>query len=273
MTDLTIIVVSYNTKKLTLDCLDSIYKNSKGIDVQTIVVDNNSEDGSLEALQELEDKKKIRLIRNKKNLGFSKANNQGIKTANGKHVLLLNSDTLVKHGSIKKLYEFAEKEKDAGVVGSRLLNRDGSIQPSCLHFPSIGNAIREYWFGEKGLFEKYAPQGAEPVEVDALVGACFMITGRALKKVGMLDERYFFYFEDIDYCRKVWKAGFRVYYLPTVEVVHYHGSSGRKLAETKDQWKRLIPSSKIYHGPFRHYILTGVLWLGQKWQKLARIKS
>lgn len=269
MIDLSIIIVSYNTKKLTLDCIDSILKEGSKLKVEIIVVDNGSKDGSVEELRKVWRKNRnVLLIENKENLGFSKANNQGIRVATGKQILLLNSDTIVKRNSLLALFNFAEKTKDAGVVGSRLLNPDKTVQPSCLNFPTIKNAILEYWFGKKGLFEKYAPKGKRPTEVDAVVGTAFLITTRSLKEVGLLNEKYFFYFEDIDYCRRVWGSGLKVYYLPESEIIHYHGASGRKIADEKNQWRRLVPGSKIYHGLLKHYILFIIMWLSQKWQKI-----
>ncbi len=261
--DLSIIIVNFNTKDLIKDCVESIRKNCS-LNVEIIVVDNNSQDGSVEAIMKLG----VVAIFNKGNFGFAKANNQGIKIAKSEYVFLLNSDTLIKKGSLEKILTFAKAHPDAGVVGPRLFFKDGSLQNSCLRFPTIGNAIKEYWFGEKGLFDKYAPKGKSPVVVDSLVGAAFLMTPAALKKVGGLDERYFFYFEDIDYCRKVKRAGLKVYYLPEAEIIHFEGASGKKIAKPKDQWRRLIPSSKIYHGTLKHYILTLIILIGQKWAKL-----
>ena len=272
MTDLSIIIVSFNTKKLTIDCLKSIEKEGSGLDIEAIVVDNNSSDGSREDLRSFKtDKFKYATIFNDSNSGFAKANNQGIKEACGKHILLLNSDTLVHKDSLGKLVEFAQKTPDAGVVGPRLLNIDGSLQSSCFHFPTIKNAILEYFFGKKGLFDKYALSGKNPQAVDALVGAAFLITPKALKQVGSLNERYWAYFEDIDYCRQVWKADLKVYYLPTSIITHYHGASFKKAtSDDATRWRRLIPSSKIYHGLAGHYLINLIIWLGQKWQRLLK---
>jgi len=261
-----VIIVSYNTKKLTLQTIKSIEQEN----VEIIIIDNNSKDGSLKELQRLAKEKKIKLIENSSNTGFAFANNQGIKKACGKYIFLLNSDTKVKKGAVKKLVDFAKKTPDAGFISARLLNADGSVQASCLYFPTIFNAIREYWFNQKGLFEKFAPKGKVAVEVEASVAAAALVTPKGIKKVGLLDERYFFYFEDIDYCRRIKKAGMKIYYLPAAEVTHYHGMSGKKIADEGNQWRRLIPSSKIYHGVLKHYLLTAVLWFGQKWQKLLK---
>ena len=267
MKDLSIVIVNWNTKELVLDCINSIIESKTKVKYEIIVVDNGSTEGSVEALRKI---KEIKLIENKENLGFAKANNQGIKIAEGKYILLLNSDTKVKRGSIDKLYKFAKEKAGAGVVGSRLLNPDGSIQASCFRFPTIISAINEYWLGQRGLTAKYIPDNSTPTQVDVVVGASFLITPQAIKKVGLLDERFFFFFEDLDYCRRVYKEGLKVYYLPESEVVHYHGSSNRKVVTKDGSWRSHIPGSKIYHGIIKHYIINFIIWSGQKWQKLFR---
>jgi len=261
--DISIIIVNFNTKNLIRDCVESIRKNCK-LNVEIIVIDNGSQDGSVEVIKKLN----VIGIFNNKNTGFAKANNQGIKIAKSEYVFLLNSDTLVKRGSLERILSFAKAHPDAGVVGPRLFYKDGRLQNSCRRFPTIINAIREYWFGERGLFDKYAPKGRSPVVVDSVVGAAFLMTPLALKRIDGLDERYFFYFEDIDYCRSVKKVGLKVYYLPEAEIIHFEGVSGKKVADKANQWRRLIPSSKIYYGILGHYIIILVMFVGQKWAKL-----
>lgn len=269
---LSIVIVNLNTRELTTGCLRSIEKWAKDLSFEVLLTDNGSNDGSVEAFQEIKNEKywkdKFTLILNNSNTGYAKANNQGIKKSKGKYILLLNNDTVVHQNALQRLVEFADKNEDAGVVGSRLLNIDGSLQMSCYRFPTITNAIKEYWFGEKGLFEKFAPKGDKPVTVDSVVGAAFLITPEARKRVGILDERYFAYFEDIDYCRQTWKKGLKVYYLPDSVITHYHGATFKKLANEAERWKKLIPSSKIYHGIFKHYLINAILWLGQKKNKI-----
>jgi GT2 family glycosyltransferase len=280
MKDISIIIVSYNTKKLTLDCIKSVFNEGSKIRKEIIIIDNLSTDGSVEAIEESiksithstssgQESIKGLLIKNNENFGFSKAVNQGIRKAKGKYVLLLNSDTKVKKDALSKLLEFAKKNIDAGVVGLKLLELDGKkVQPSCFNFPTIGKAMRQYWLGKKGLLEKFAPEGKDSQEVDAVVGAAFLITPKTLKKVGLLDERYFMYFEDIDYCRRVWRSGLKVYYLPSAQVIHIHGASGKDIGDL--QKKRLIESSKIYHGVAKHYLLNFIIWSGQKWEKFLK---
>lgn len=269
MRKLSIIIVNYNTGKLLAQCLHSIKEASNGLEepeTEIVIVDNASSDSSVDLA--LKEKLPLVLIKNKRNEGFAKSVNQGIKKSEGEFKLLLNPDTKVKKDTLKALVEFVERKSDAGVVGAKLLNPDGSTQASVFNFPSAWNAIREYWFGQKGAYSKFIPDTNFPKKVDAVVGAAFLITPKALEKAGFFDERYFMYFEDIDYCRKVKKAGLIVYYLPEVQVTHYHGVSGRGLAKRKEQWKRLIPSSKIYHGPIKHYLINFIIWSGQKLRRL-----
>ena len=118
--------------------------------------------------------------------------------------------------------------------------------------------------------DKYCPKGSGATKVEAVVFAAAIITSVALTRVGLLDERYFMYFEDLDFCKRVWKSGLKVYYLPLAEVIHYHGASGRDIADSANQWRRLIPSSKIYHGVLKHYLIFAIMWLGQKWEMLLK---
>lgn len=262
--DLSVVIVSYNTKGLTQNAIKSVLKEKSTVSLEIIVIDNDSKDGSRQMLRAYKEKGEVKLIENDTNTGFSFANNQGIRIAKGRHVLLLNSDTVVKKEALKELVGFADTHNDAGVVASQLLNADGSIQPSCFYFPTVKNAILEFWFEKRGLFGKYAPKTKKSVVIEAAVGASFLMTQRALKKVGKLDEKYYFYFEDIDYCRRVKAVGLKVYYLPDSKVIHYHGASGKKIADPENQWRRLIPSSKIYHGVFKHYLIGAIILLGQK---------
>lgn len=268
---LSIIIVNLNTKDLTVGCIRSIEKFAKDLPFEVLLTDNGSNDGSVEAFKKIKDepywRNKFTLILNDNNTGYAKANNQGIRRAKGKYILLLNNDTVVHPNALQNLVKFADKTPDAGVIGSKLLNIDDTLQMSCYHFPTIANAIKEYWFNQKGLFEKFAPNTKKPVTVDSVVGAAFLITPEAKKRVGILDERYFAYFEDIDYCRQTWKQGLKVYYLPDSVITHYHGATFKKLANEAERWKKLIPSSKVYHGVVKHYILNAILWVGQKWQK------
>ncbi len=265
---LSVIIVSYNTKKLTLNAIKSVFADTSVKEKEVIVVDNGSSDGSVKSIAKHQNNhKKLKLIVNDENKGFSIANNQGIRTSIGEYILLLNSDTSVKKGALVKMVSYAEKHPEVGIVGARLLKGDGSLQSSCFNFPTLARAVSQYWLGKGKPLDKFAPKTKAPVGVDVVVGAAMLITPQAIKKIGSLDQRYFFFYEDLAYCREVKKAGLKVYYLPDAEIIHYHGASGEKLANTDDQWRRLIPSSKIYHGLLRHYIFSFILWSGQKIRK------
>lgn len=269
---LSIIIVNLNTVDLTEGCIKSIYKHKIDFPFEVLVTDNGSNDGSVEMLKRYDKLyKNFTAIFNSNNTGYAKANNQGIRKSKGEYILLLNSDTVVYKNSLNNLVEFAYKTPDSGVVGSKLLNLDGSLQMSCFNFPTITNAIKEYFLAQKGLFDKFAPTSKKPTTVDAVVGAVFLITPEAKKRVGILDERYFAYFEDIDYCRQTWKKGLKVYYLPESVITHYHGATFKKLADESQRWKKLIPSSKTYHGLVKHYLINTIIWLGQKYQKFFQL--
>jgi GT2 family glycosyltransferase len=267
--DLSIIIVSFNVKNLLRNCIDSIFRSRDGFLKEIILVDNNSEDGSKQYINELTKLRinglKIGAVLNKKNLGFAKAVNQGIKIAKGKYILLLNPDTQVKKDSLEKLIDFAEEHPEAGAIGAQLVNPDNSVQPSVYHFPSCWRAILEFWFGKKGAYEKYAPLGNKPLVVDAVTGAAMLIPRKTFEKVGLFDERYFMYFEDLDFCRRVKKAGLKVYYLPEAKILHHHGQSAVKVGNQVYKW--LSQSSKIYNGILKYWCLTGIIWLGERWRK------
>lgn len=264
---LSIIIVNYNTGKLLMHCISSIEKSDLSFPYEVIVIDNASTDGSATPKSaSATGQAGIKRIENKRNVGFAKAVNQGIKAAKGKYALLLNPDTEVQVGTIAKVLEFAKHTPNAGVVGAKFLNLDGSPQGSVFPPSTIWNAVQEFWLGRK-TYSKYVPQGKSPVAVDAVSGAVFLITPQARERVGLLDERYFMYFEDLDYCRRVKRAGLKIYYLPSAHVVHYHGVSGRRILGQGDQWRRLIPGSKTYNGVVKHTMLSLIIWSGQKWQK------
>ncbi len=266
---LSIIIGNYNTYKLTKECIESIYKYRPKCSFEVIVVDDASPDGSGLKLKSLEKEykqgiaktagRKLIVLQNLKNLGYVRTNNKGLLKSKGEYKLLLNSDTKVKERAIDNLLEFAEKQQDAGVVGSRLINKDGSIQESCFDFPTIWNVIN---------YKKFAPQGDSPQIVDVVVGASFLITPKAYKQVGRLNEKYISYFEDFDYCREVNRIGLKTYYLPSSQVIHLHGESFKQLASWDNQWRKMVPSSIKYHGYLKHYTMYIISWA---WQKIRKV--
>lgn len=264
--DISLILVNYNTKNSVIEAINSCLEDGSKLRKEIIVVDNGSRDGSYELLKEkFIANQNVILLQNKNNQGFSKAVNVGLKRSRGDYKYLLNSDTKVTKHTFSELIRFAKTDNEIGVIGTRLILPDGSTQNSCFNFPSLGNAILEYWMGKKNTFTPFYKNSASVV--DAVVGASFLITPDAFKKVGLFDERYFMYFEDIDYCQRVKKEGFKVIYYPKITVFHHHGLSGKLIEDDRNQWRRLIPSSKIYNGELKHNLITFVLWSGQKFKK------
>ncbi len=269
MCSISILIPSFNTKKATTKCIESCLNDESSAEREIIIVDNASNDGTFELLKKkYKEYKNVILIKNDKNLGFSKAVNQGFERSSGKYKYLLNSDTAITDGTLDRLIKLVESDEGIGIIGTRLILPDGSTQKSCFNFPTICNAIREFWFGQK---EKYSPFYKDKLTiVDAVVGASFFITPCAYEKIRNFDERYFMYYEDIDYCRRVKKAGMKVIYTPEIIVFHHHGLSGKGLTRNSNQWRRLVPSSKIYNGTAKHYILALILWSGQKFKKITK---
>lgn len=260
-----IIIVNYNSKGFIVSCINSISKYAPR-DTEVIVVDNSSTDGSVDLLKSV---KSITLIRNKYNLGYAKAINIGIKSANGDYIFILNPDTKLYEGVIDNLKSFAQKNNKVGIVAPKLLNRDGSLQDSCYHEPGIINAFKEYFLGVRSAFRKYAPRGQEPVAVDAVVGAAMFIPRKIIDEVGMFNDKYFMYFEDLDFCRKVRENGFEIFYLPSAVIYHEHGGVTKTVGVVANSW--LADSSKKYHGILKYHMLTLVLLLGQKWRNLIKL--
>ncbi|NWG04154.1 MAG: glycosyltransferase family 2 protein [Syntrophaceae bacterium] len=240
MVPLSIIIVNWNTKEYLFLCLESIFKKESGKSQEVIVIDNGSQDGS-----GIEIKQKfpfIHLIENKKNLGFAKAANQGLRKASGHYLLLLNPDTEIKNGAIGRLVAFLNSHPEVGVAGGQLLNSDGSRQNSIASYPSLAtellnkNLLR-WLFPERfpGKERKYA----EPIEVDSVIGACLMVRREVLNQVGLLDEDYFLFLEETDWCYRMKKSGWKIYHVPQAEVIHFQGKSAeREIARAKVEYYR-----------------------------------
>lgn len=221
-----IIIVNYNQKNLLKQCLRNIDEAHIGVDYEIIIVDNNSTDSSKEFLSH----SKFKVILNNENLGFHSANNQGIKLSNSKYVLILNPDVIILPGAIEKLYKFLENNPEVAMAGPQLLNPDKSIQYSCCRFPKLYTpAVRRTFIGKLPWFKKeltrYLMLDADHTkiqEVDWLIGACLMLKKEILNKIGLFDERPFLYFGDIDLARRIQKAGYKVYYVPHAQMIHFH---------------------------------------------------
>jgi GT2 family glycosyltransferase len=224
--DLSIIIVNWNTKDLLYQCLESVYQNVKKVHLEVFVVDNGSTDGSGEALRERFSS--VHLIQNKTNLGFAKASNQALVHSKGKYVLLLNPDTQLKEGAIERMLAFMEDHLEAGVAGPQLLNSDGSKQNSIANFPSLATELLNKTL-LRWLFPNRFPgkekDYLDPIEVDSVIGACMMVRKHAIDEVGLLDEGYFLFLEETDWCFRIKRAGWKIFHLPSAQIFHFQGKS------------------------------------------------
>ena len=163
------------------------------------------------------------------------------------------------------MLRFLKDNPQIGVIGPQFLNPDLSPQASVFPPQTPLNAFRQFWLNLP-CYSKCIPNEAGPVW--SVSGGAILIPKKLFQKIGGWDEKYFFYFEDLELCRQVHRLGKLVYYYPQAKVIHHHGASGRSLASTQKQWRRLIPSSKKYHGPVLHYLINFIIWSGQKWHSL-----
>jgi len=226
MVDLSIIIVNWNTKEYLLHCIDSILQKKGSIPMEIIVIDNGSRDRSGEEVKR--QFPGLRLIENGRNLGFAKAVNQGLRVSSGRYLLLLNPDTQLREGAIENLVSFMESHAEAGVAGAQLLKGDGSKQNSIANFPSLTTELLN-----KNLLRRLFPKKfpgkekdyPEPIEVDSVIGACMMVRRDVLDQVGLLDEDYFLFLEETDWCYRIKRTGWRIYHVPQAEVYHFQGKS------------------------------------------------
>lgn len=256
--DLSIIIVNYNVKEFIQNLLESIKSASKMISTEVIIVDNASDDGSIELIRQKYPW--VKLIVNSRNLGFSKANNLGLKEATGKYLLLLNPDTLVKEDTFEKMIGFFEATPDAGMAGCKLLNTDGTLQLACRRgFPGPWASFTKVTglstlFPKSPLFARYNLTYLDENKtyaVDAISGAFMMFRREVYEKTGGLDETFFMYGEDLDLCYRVNKSGYKVYYVHSTEIIHYKGESTKRsnLNEVKVFYEAMhIFVKKYYSG-------------------------
>jgi len=268
MPELSIIILTWNTAEITKKCVLSIEKYLKNkIDYEIIVADNNSTDNTQKTFQKL---KSVRYIRHSQNFGFSKGNNLAAQKARGQYFFFLNSDMELVDSDLVNMLQYFKKHPKIGIIGPAFLNTDLTPQGSVFPPQTIQNAFKEFWLG-KSTYSKYSPKTEKPTKVWSISGGAILIRQSLFKKIGGWNTKYFMFYEDLDLCRQVRKHGQKIYYYPKLKVVHHHGASGKNLTDTDNQWRRLIPSSKLYHGHLKHYLLFLVIWSGQKWQKIKRL--
>jgi O-antigen biosynthesis protein len=240
--ELSIIIVNYNVKEFLQNLLSSIQKSIKNIQTEIIVIDNASDDGSVESIREKFPL--VNLIANKKNVGFGVANNQGLQIAKGKFLLLINPDTIVQEDTFDILIDFFNKTPDAGLAGCKIINSDGSLQLACRRsFPGPWTSFCKVIglskvFPKSKIFARYNLTYLDEnktYEVDAVSGAFIMLRREVYEKIGGFDPQFFMYGEDLDLCYRIQKAGFKVYYVHSTQIIHYKGESTKRssLDETR----------------------------------------
>lgn len=265
--DLTIIIVSWNTSGLLSQCLRSVYETGSRYQFEVIVVDNGSSDDSVAMVQErFAD---VKLIRNELNRGFAAANNQGLEIGTGRYFMLLNSDTIVLPGVLDTLIAMADQNPRVGVVGPKLLNMDGSLQMSWASFPSFLSEV----LGQNFRHRNPVPDIPHTYDVDWLMGACLLVRAEVVRGVGKLDEDYFFYSEETDWCFRIKKQNWKIWYTTDAAIYHLGGGSTRR--GTVIQLVRLYHAKLLYfrknHGNLASTVLRFGLALSNTFGVVRRL--
>ncbi len=254
--DVSIVVVSFKVKDLLQKCLSSIYRETQNLEFEVFVVDNNSQDGSVEMVQS--NFPRLQLIVNKTNIGFAKACNQAIKKSKGEYILLLNPDTEITDNAICKTWEFMRQKKDAGIAGCKIQNEDGTLQTSVRRFPDLLSHIiillkLHNFFPNFESIKKYYMSGwpyNETKVVDQVMGAFYMIRREVLKKIGLLDEHFYIWYEEVDLCKRTLKAGWKTYFYANAQIIHQKGQSFSKRTKLV---KQLIFNRSLLYYFFKHH--------------------
>lgn len=285
--DVSVVIVSLNTRNVLRECLESVRRESRSLRVQIIVVDNGSSDGSQDMVgQEFPE---VLLIRSKVNLGFGGANNRGFQSVEGRYIVLLNSDAFLTEGALERSVYHMTADQKAGLGGGRLVGRDGSWQPSARKFPTIlddlivrsGLAARFPHSRFFGRFDRTWASIMEPAEVDWVPGAYSIIRADALAVAGPFDPRFFLYCEEVDLCKRIKQLGYSVCYWPDISIIHIGGESSRqmrslgmsKVGAQLTLWR--MRSTLLYYrkhsGVFTATLamLVEVLWA---WQRFLRLR-
>jgi GT2 family glycosyltransferase len=272
---LSIIVVNWNTELLLRECLTAVYDTTEKLRFEVIVVDNASSDNSIQMVRE--HFPHVRLIVNEQNLGFAKATNQGVSVATGTYVLLLNSDVMLQEGVVQRMIGLLERRPEAGIVGSALVIPDVGYQLGAAGFePTLASALCYYFFLSKlsplvfkGIWLEHRRRFRSEIEVDWVSGACLLTRSELFRTLGPLDESYFMYLEDVEWCKRARRSGWKTLYLPTVEVLHrYRGSaSPSALTQWLDSLDRYYRSShsRLEIGLFHSLAACGFLVRSLGW--------
>ncbi len=252
--EISVVLISFNGEEFIEDCLSSVYESLKPYSSEVIIVDNNSADGTIDLVKK--DYSDSILIQNNENRGFAPAVNQGLKRAEGKYVLILNQDTKIVDDAIGKLKRRMEGDNKVGSIGPKFIGFDGNLQKASRAFPRYRDIIYELTglsrlFSGSKIFSRWKMgwfDHESEAEVDQPMGAALMITKRIVKEVGLFDERFPIFLNDVDYCRRIQEAGYRNLYYPDAVVMHYVGGSTRK-----NKPAMIIESHRSMYDYFKKY--------------------
>ncbi|MGO8697124.1 MAG: glycosyltransferase family 2 protein [Limisphaerales bacterium] len=279
--DISVVILSWNDKDHLVELLDSLQSTKRSMEI--IVVDNASTDGSPELVEAKYPH--VILIKNKENLGFPKGNNMGTRASRGKYVYLLNSDIKVLEGCMDALADFMDQNPKVGFCGPRIFNKDLTHQSSCRRNPTLWNNIcsasglasvfrgSKFFSGEHMFYFK----GDRQIDVDVLVGCFWVVRRAAIDEFGLLDEGFFIYAEDVDWCKRCWKAGWRVVFFPGAQAIHYGGASTTKKDPVRfalTQQRSLLRYWKKHHGSLGRFSMACIIFshLSLRWAA-AFVKS
>ncbi len=261
--DVSVIVVNYNTARLLPKMRAALERSRSGLRLQLLIVDNASRDDSVALLRR--DFGDAQLIFNEKNVGFGRANNQALALASGRHVLLLNTDAFVAPDTLGKTVKHMDAHPDCGVLGVRLVGRNGELQPSCRYFPTpwnvfLARAGLARFFPRTRMVDDMAWEHDSVRECDWVVGCYYLIRREVIDQVGLFDPRYFLYCEEVDHCKAVKRAGWKVAFFPDTQVVHLGGESAEgegSLTQGRQISALQIESELLYFR--KHHGLRGAL--------------
>ncbi|TSC85009.1 MAG: glycosyltransferase [Parcubacteria group bacterium Gr01-1014_13] len=270
---LSVILVNWNTCDLTKQALASIYKETSGIDFEVIVVDNNSADNSVEMIKK--EFPQVVLIVNPDNRGFGKANNQGLKIAQGDYLMFLNTDVVVLDSALNKLVNYLDQHADVMLVGPRLLNKDMTFQHACRRMlPNPLNSLFHLFgltkiFKNNKLVNQYKQYAIDPEitgSTQALSGAAMMFRRQVYAEIGGFDERFFMYGEDLDFCKRVLDKGWKIVYVSDAKIIHFGGqSSGKRRVKSLVNFYEAM--WLYYKKHFKYnFLIDLIVWLGIKFR-------
>lgn len=264
--DLTVCILTWNAADLLAACLKSLrdIRHVNHINYEVIVVDNGSEDGSGDVVRR--DFQEVELIVNTRNVGFAAGNNQALRMGRGRHFLVLNNDTVLLDDCLAQMVDYLDSYPEVGIVGGRLVNADGSTQVAYypLHLPSVRSCLVELWgldrIWPQNPWSRFAPSKSfnfdKPSTTTQISGACLMVRREVLQKIGLFDEGFQFFYEDVDFCYRCLQAGWAIAYLPDARVVHYGGASFAKLGLSENSLMRFRSLLRYYQ---KHFTLGRII--------------